>query len=478
MSVTGELPRQLIFSGVHFEKQTETNELTDKPETKCVKRIKFMKLFKILGIKLSEERPGEVSVCLVATSSPLRRSVPPLETGDVLISINGTAVTSKRQAEKLLSSLEKGEHSIQAVSPPAQQDASILKEEHQENTEVNKNSSQTQQIVTPNKQLNSFQVELVARNKQDLFGLEFEETNNNICVKSIQTNSPAFECKQIQVGDRILTIDRNLFVEISSRDADRIYENLPLNKPILFTFERGTGTVGVPRVVIPRKLSFRDRIIEVDLQRGGDNKLGVVLSGGEDTNEKRVYIRRIGPNSIVSTDGRLKVCCCCYLFVVVLLFVIVLCCVVVIVVVLCCYCCYCIVLLLFLLLLLLLLLFVIVLCVLLLLLLFCVVIVLCCCCFCYCCCFVLLLLLLYCVVIVVVVVIVVIVLCVLCCCYCCCFVLLLYCVVVVFVIVVVLCCCCRYCCYCIVLLLLLLLLLLLFRLEMSLSRLTTCRWKE
>ena len=172
--------------------------------TREVKKIKFMKMFKILGLKLSEEKEGQVFICLVATSSPLRRTIPPLESGDRLISVNGIPITSKKQAEKLLSSLEKGEHFLEALSQTSKQIPVILKEEHQENTEVN-------------------------------------------------------------------------------------------------------------------KLSTTDLILEVDLDRGGDNKLGVVLSGGAETEDHRVYIRRIGPNSIVANDGRLKVCdyqnhgCCCLL---------------------------------------------------------------------------------------------------------------------------------------------------------------------
>ena len=317
MSVTGELPRQLIFTGMHFEKQSEL-AMTEISDTKVVKKIKFMKLFKILGIKLAEENQGEVSISLVATSSPLRSSNPPLERGDVLISIDGRPVTSKRQAEKLLSSLEKGEHEIEILSH-----VSVLKEEHQENTEVNKHGLQTQQIGNPNKQLNNFQLELIARNKQELFGLELEEVNNNIFVKSIQPKSPAFDSKLIQIGDKILTIDRKLFIEIKIKDANKIYENLPLNQPVLFILERATKlTNETTRQNLPRNLSFRDRIIEVELTRGGDNKLGFVLLGGVDTNEKRVYIRRIGPDSIVATDGRLKVCCV-YILVIIIIVVVV-----------------------------------------------------------------------------------------------------------------------------------------------------------
>ena len=306
MSVTGELPRQLIFTGMHLEKQTESNELIPKENTKIVKKIKFMKLFKILGLKLAEEKQGEVSVSLVATSSPLRRTTPPLETGDLLISIDDTPVTSKKQAEKFLSSLEKGEHVLEVISQSAAKDISVFKEEHQENTEVNKNNSnsQTKQIASSNKQQNNYQVELIAKNKQELFGLEFEESNNNICVKAIQQNSSAFDSKLIQIGDKLLTIDRKIFIEISLKEANKIYENLPLNQPVLFILERTTTTTNE---TTRQKQDFRDRIIEVELNRGGDNKLGVVLSGGIDTNEKKVYIRRIGPNSIVAIDGRLKV---------------------------------------------------------------------------------------------------------------------------------------------------------------------------
>lgn len=195
MSVTGDLPRQLVFTGMHLDKQTELSFT----ESREVKKIKFMKMFKILGLKLSEEKEGHVCVCLVATSSPLRRTTPPLESGDRLISVNGTPVTSKKQAEKLLSSLEKGEHVLEALSQTSKQIPVVLKEEHQENTEVNKILSTTPTTTT-------------------------------------------------------------------------------------------------------------DRILEVDLNRGGDNKLGVVLSGGSETGDKRVYIRRIGSNSIVATDGRLRVC--------------------------------------------------------------------------------------------------------------------------------------------------------------------------
>ena len=187
MSVTGDLPRQLVFSGSHLDKQSFT-------ETREVKKIKFMKMFKILGLKLSEENESQVFVCLVATSSPLRRTTPPLECGDRLLSVNGIPITSKKQVEKLLSSLEKGEHILEALPQTSKQIPVVLKEEHQENTEVNK------------------------------------------------------------------------------------------------------------------ILSTTDVVLEVDLERGGDNKLGVVLSGGTETGDKRVYIRRIGPNSIVATDGRLKVC--------------------------------------------------------------------------------------------------------------------------------------------------------------------------
>ncbi|KAI6661895.1 hypothetical protein LOD99_9666 [Oopsacas minuta] len=307
MSVTGELPRQLVFTGSHLEKQSENREII---QTKNIKKIKFRKMFKIIEIKLSEVKDGQVSVSFVATSSPLRRTTPPLEIGDVLININGTPVTSKKQAEKLLYSLEKGEHTLEVISESSKEIPQIvLKEEHQENTEVNKNNLQTQENEPSN---NQYELELIAKNKQELFGLEFGDDNQakRICITSISPLFPGADSR-IQIGDQLISIDGKSFVGISLKDGNKIYENLPINQPVLFILQRtGTTTnqIAYPKhTSMVRNLLLKDRILEVELDRGGENKLGVVLSGGSETNEKRVYIRRIGPGSIVATDGRLKI---------------------------------------------------------------------------------------------------------------------------------------------------------------------------
>ena len=302
MSVTGELPRQMVFSRVQFEKQKDSSELAfSKPGIIVDKEIRFVKIFKVLGFKLSEEKQGEVMVCLVAGSSVLNRTTPPLEVGDVLVRIDGNQITSKKQAEKIISNLSKGEHIIEARS----QKSKDLKEELQESVETIKHKVEV------------YNIKLIARNKQDMFGLEFEggiEMHlGDVYVRTIVPNSPASESKQIRIGDQLLNVNNISYIGISFKEAIRMYENLPLNQSVLFILQRRSASANENAFVNPsplpvvRNISLGDRILEVELERGGDNKLGVVLSGGSDTGDKRVYIRRIGPNSIVANDGRLKV---------------------------------------------------------------------------------------------------------------------------------------------------------------------------
>lgn len=258
----------------HTSMQLDTN----------IKLIIFTKIHNLVGIKLRDSNIGEVKVVMIASRSPLKQTV--LHEGDLIKSINGCPVTSKKQAEKILKSLPKGTYTIEAKSDNIQPmhiqneftmetrtDTEILSESINQQLDLLQTSSGVPPPFSTlySQNMSSLEEDRIASLKSEIS--ENEQTGTQISISKHLTDTNE---GQTEITPEII-FENTQQCHASSKDQ------------------------------VETEITPQEGVIEVTLKRTEiETNYGLELHGGADTPLNYIYVQSVLPYSPADRSGVIR----------------------------------------------------------------------------------------------------------------------------------------------------------------------------